>query len=313
MQHNFLFSGQAFKVGQSSTPTSSTPSPAMVVTLTSQFNPKTGDMFHCVKDDSAPSSSVHEATCQPSTTFGELIVPEIPGFRGNWPKGFPNFFSGQPTCSFQSGCSDRVSFQSPRVSGEGSGDSHPPSTSKVDPPQPSRATTPPSPLSKAPSSTQASSEGLGKFPWFATCKAVFPETPKNTVAATSLTFGPLPSISSKATSTAATSGGAGVMPLPLASIPSMASLLELVREFGQIQTKLRSPSLKGLQDVEKALTKLHQAQQLSKVQYESFLNFFDNLRALRDQHQQVERGSNRLKCYEEKHINKLTKISRMSK
>ncbi|KAB2604721.1 hypothetical protein D8674_040673 [Pyrus ussuriensis x Pyrus communis] len=40
---------------------------------------------------------------------------------------------------------------------------------------------------------------------------------------------------------AAASGGAGVMPLLLASLPAMASLPELVREFGQIRIKLRSP------------------------------------------------------------------------
>ncbi|KAB2597484.1 hypothetical protein D8674_000404 [Pyrus ussuriensis x Pyrus communis] len=74
--------------------------------------------------------------------------------------------------------------------------------------------------------------------------------------------------------------GARVMPLPLAFILTMTSLPELVREFGQIKTKLRgfnewmqrdfiaSFSLKALQEVKKALTKLYKAQQMSKVQYE---------------------------------------------
>ncbi|KAM1486180.1 hypothetical protein ACFX2I_000411 [Malus domestica] len=85
-------------------------------------------------------------------------------------------------------------------------------------------------------------------------------------------------------STAATFRGARVMPSPLASIPATASLPELVREFGQIKTKLRSPrcpfepqvlhrgfkewmqrdftasfSLKALQEAEKTLTELYKA------------------------------------------------------
>lgn len=84
------------------------------------------------------------------------------------------------------------------------------------------------------------------------------------------------------------------MPHHLASISTTTSLLELIKEFGQIRTKLKSPkhssepqhllqdqgrlfrewmqmdfsasfSLKGFQDVERALTDLYQAQQMTKV------------------------------------------------
>lgn len=64
---------------------------------------------------------------------------------------------------------------------------------------------------------------------------------------------------------------------------------------------IASFSLKALQDVEKALNELYKAQQISKVHYESFLFFFENLKALNDQHQWAERQSNRIKCYKEKH------------
>ncbi|KAB2594999.1 hypothetical protein D8674_030449 [Pyrus ussuriensis x Pyrus communis] len=85
---------------------------------------------------------------------------------------------------------------------------------------------------------------------------------------------------------AAASGGVGVIPSPLASLPAVGSLHELVREFRQNRTKLRSPRhlsepqhfqdqhrifrewmqkdfsaffrLKVLQDAEKALTELYQ-------------------------------------------------------
>ncbi|KAB2612494.1 hypothetical protein D8674_034810 [Pyrus ussuriensis x Pyrus communis] len=107
------------------------------------------------------------------------------------------------------------------------------------------------------------------------------------------------------------------------------SLSQLVKKFGQIETKLQSPSpsfespllqnvrqifkdwmkrdfnasfsLKILHDAEKALTELYNAQLLSKAQYESFLSFFENLQALRDQYQKAERAFNRVKCFQEKH------------
>ncbi|KAM2843641.1 hypothetical protein COP1_026331 [Malus domestica] len=40
---------------------------------------------------------------------------------------------------------------------------------------------------------------------------------------------------------------------------------------------------------------------MSKAQFDSFLNFFENLWAMRDQHQRAERASNKVKCYKEKH------------
>ncbi|KAM1409052.1 hypothetical protein ACFX2I_009493 [Malus domestica] len=126
--------------------------------------------------------------------------------------------------------------------------------------------------------------------------------PRKVATATS-TSESLPSISTEADSTVAASGRAAVILPPLASIPAMASLPELVREFGQIKTRLRSPmslfepqnlqdqhrvfnewmqrdftaffSLKALQEAENALTKLYKAQQMSKWQYESFISFFE--------------------------------------
>ncbi|KAM2710343.1 hypothetical protein EV2_047918 [Malus domestica] len=108
-----------------------------------------------------------------------------------------------------------------------------------------------------------------------------------------------------------------MIPPPLASLPTTTYLPKLVREFEQIRTKLRSPmrpfelqhlqdqrrvftewmqrnvstsfNLKAFQDAKRALTDLCQAQQMTKVQYESFISFFENLRALRDQHLEVER------------------------
>ncbi|CAN6587049.1 unnamed protein product [Malus baccata var. baccata] len=116
-------------------------------------------------------------------------------------------------------------------------------------------------------------------------------------------------------------------------------LPELVREFRQIMTKLRSTrspsepqhlqdqrkifrewmqrdfsaffSLKAFQDAEIALTKLYQAQQMTKVQYESFVSFFENLRALRDQHLKAERQANRVRCYKEKQTRTSTTLQQL--
>ncbi|KAM2774406.1 hypothetical protein COP1_019302 [Malus domestica] len=60
-------------------------------------------------------------------------------------------------------------------------------------------------------------------------------------------------------------------------------------------------SLKAHQEAKKALSELYKAQQMSKVQYESFLSFFENLKALRDQHLLAERQANRVKFYKKKH------------
>ena len=57
-----------------------------------------------------------------------------------------------------------------------------------------------------------------------------------------------------------------------------------------------------LYDTKKALTELYKAQLLSKAQYESFMSFFENFWALRDQHHKAERASNRVKCFHEKYV-----------
>lgn len=41
-------------------------------------------------------------------------------------------------------------------------------------------------------------------------------------------------------------------------------------------------SLKAIQGVERALMDLYKAYEMSKVKYESFISFLENLRALRD-------------------------------
>ncbi|TQD71999.1 hypothetical protein C1H46_042468 [Malus baccata] len=190
------------------------------------------------------------------------------------------------------------------VSNEGSGDSLPLSASKVDPPQPSKATTPPPHISKVPSSTRASGDILSKSHPPVDGKAIFLRPSK----ASEVTWIPIPR--PKKTVVFATS---------TSRLPSSISSEDA---FGGVGTKLRSLrcpfepqdlqdqrqtfsawvqrdfnaffSLKGLQDAEKALNELYKAQQVLNVWYEFFLNFFENLWALKDQHQWADRGSNRV-------------------
>ncbi|KAB2615436.1 TMV resistance protein N-like [Pyrus ussuriensis x Pyrus communis] len=194
--------------------------------------------------------------------------------------------------------------------------------------------TPPPPSSKAPSSTQ----GSGESP---PCLILKRDLPRPSFVS-GVTEIPIPRLEKKRAKIFATTTSIptpeikaapsvmveGVRDVPPAS--SISSLLNLVKKIGQIKTKLRSPSSssespllqnarqifkdwvkrdftasfspKTLYDAEKALIELFKAQLLSKAQYKSFLNFFENLWALRDQHHKAERASNRVKCFQEKHV-----------
>ncbi|KAB2615169.1 S2-RNase [Pyrus ussuriensis x Pyrus communis] len=127
-------------------------------------------------------SPMHEAAKEPSKTFGEPIVLEIPVV------------------------SEVTSLRAPLAV--------------------SRASQPSSPKTAA--TIEAS--GVTGIP--------IPRSKKTntTIAHAFSTSGPPSPLPSEAASR-----GVGVMPLPLAFIPAIASLLDLVREFGQIPIRLRSP------------------------------------------------------------------------
>ncbi|XP_050122548.1 uncharacterized protein LOC126600070 isoform X3 [Malus sylvestris] len=204
----------------------------------------------------------------------------------------------------------------------------------------SRPATTPHPPPKAQCPSQATSEGSGwsHRPSRATeVSGISIPWPQRVAAAES--FHPAPAEVTHVDPAAPAFDYAGMTPSPLASLPATTSLPELVREFGQIMTKLRSTrrpsepqhlqdqrrifrewmqrdfsaffSLKALQDAEIALTKLYQAQQMTKVQYESFVSFFENLRALRDQHVKAERQANMVRCYKEKHTRTSTTLQQL--
>ncbi|XP_009353190.2 uncharacterized protein LOC103944450 [Pyrus x bretschneideri] len=203
--------------------------------------------------------------------------------------------------------------------------------------RPAAATYPP-PKAQGPS--QATSEGLGKSPRLPQASGVIGiPIPWPLKVAAAESFPVIHADVAHAAPATPAFDGPGVMPSPLASLSATTSLPELVKEFGQIVTKLRSTrrpyepqhlqdqrrifrewmqrdfsaffSLKALQDAEIALTKLYQAHQMTKVQYESFISFFENLRALRDQHLKAERQANRVRCYKEKHTRTSTTLQQL--
>ncbi|KAM2622958.1 hypothetical protein TB2_027524 [Malus domestica] len=70
-------------------------------------------------------------------------------------------------------------------------------------------------------------------------------------------------------------------------------------------------SLKALCDLEKVITEFFNTGRLSKPQYNSFLSFFENLRALREQYQRADRQANRAKCFIEKESSSSTQVNRL--
>ncbi|KAB2625669.1 hypothetical protein D8674_017329 [Pyrus ussuriensis x Pyrus communis] len=117
-----------------------------------------------------------------------------------------------------------------------------------------------------------------------------------------------PSVPAEVANIAAASSGTSVMPHPVASRPAMASLPKLRMDANGFFYPF---SLKALQDAEKAFTELYQAQQMTKVHYESFISFYENRRDLRDRHLKVERQANKVRCYKGKHIRTSTTLQQL--
>ncbi|KAM1636509.1 hypothetical protein ACFX14_014457 [Malus domestica] len=121
---------------------------------------------------------------------------------------------------------------------------------------------------------------------------------------------------------------AAVHDSPSFTPPRPAKLPRLFEALGRLETRLKSSrqssatpisseqkrvlhewarkdftssfSLRALCDLEKIITESFKTGRLSKSQHDSFLSFFENLRALREQYQRADRQANRAKCFMEK-------------
>ncbi|KAB2595164.1 hypothetical protein D8674_030614 [Pyrus ussuriensis x Pyrus communis] len=146
-----------------------------------------------------------------------------------------------------------------------------------------------------PKAHQALPQGLGKSPQPAVSKVALARPPKDfgvteipipkpkKVAATEA----YPSISFEAAITIPASGGAGVMPLHLASIPITTSLPELVREFRQIRTKLRALGDQHLRP-ERTSTSLQQLVEEGSEMEDMIMVLYQKIKEVKRVNQKVE-------------------------
>ncbi|KAM2960050.1 hypothetical protein FF1_029793 [Malus domestica] len=139
----------------------------------------------------------------------------------------------------------------------------------------------------------------------------------------------------------------GIPPLEKAAVqdpppfvsPNPAKMPKLFEALGRLETRLKSLkhssatpisseqqrilqewakkdftasfSLKALCDFEKIITESFKAGRLSKPQHDSFLSFFENLRAIREQYQRADRQANRAKCFMEKESSTSAQVDRL--
>ncbi|KAM1567213.1 hypothetical protein ACFXTH_046356 [Malus domestica] len=132
---------------------------------------------------------------------------------------------------------------------------------------------------------------------------------------------------------------AAVQDPPPSASPNPAKMPRLFEALGRLETRLKSSkhssttpisseqqrvlqewakkdftasfNLKALCDFEKIITESFKAGRLSKPQHDSFLSFFENLRALREQYQRADRQANRAKCFMEKESSTSAQVDRL--
>ncbi|KAM1421467.1 hypothetical protein ACFX2I_003724 [Malus domestica] len=297
----------------------------------SQFDPSTGVMLHFVDEDINLPSSIQPPSV---ATCDEPIVPEIP-------------VTSEATILQVFACpivtlDEPPSFPQGRTQGIGEGSSvvfSSPVSGRESSSQPGICTFP----CEAPGLIQQVLEEASPFHLVRKSKLPWPHL---TIGIAAISH---PGIEKAGETKTAPSVGTtsleetGVQnPSPASPFSKTAKLPELFEEFGQLETRLKSSkhsspsgfpeqqrvfqewarrdfsasfSLKALCDLEKVTNELFKAGQLSKTQHDSFLSFFENLRALRDQHKRAERQANRLKalCDLEKVTNELFKAGQLSK
>ncbi|KAM1307466.1 hypothetical protein ACFX2H_009713 [Malus domestica] len=307
---------------------SMTSSTALDATPSSQFDPSTGVILHFVDEDDPLPSSVYEPSPSLVVLDKEPVVPEIPvASDAAISQAFARPIVDEPSFPPQDQTQD---------AGTGSGAALSPSAGGEEPsPQPrvstfsgetlglsqqaSKETSPPllARKSKRPH-PHSSSGGIGTSPFGV-------EQTKQAEIAPSIGI-----VSSEGTITPD--------PPPFPS-SDPAKLPKLFEALGRLETRLKSStqpsatsmsseqqqifqewakkeftasfSLKALCDLEKVITEFFKTGRLSKPQHDSFLSFFENLRAMREQYQRADRQANRAKCFMEKESNSSTQVNRL--
>ncbi|TQE05927.1 hypothetical protein C1H46_008451 [Malus baccata] len=71
-------------IGQDSTPKSSIPPPVLMVTLTSQFNPSTGEILHFVEDNNNSGPGEGSGNSPPPLVSKTVLLQPHLAYRGTW-------------------------------------------------------------------------------------------------------------------------------------------------------------------------------------------------------------------------------------
>ncbi|XP_050142197.1 uncharacterized protein LOC126618149 [Malus sylvestris] len=294
-------------------------STALDATPSSQFDPSTGVMLHFVDEDSNLPSPIYEPPPPLVVSDNEPIVPEIPVASEvaiSWVSVCPTVDIDEPPSPPQyqtqgtgTGSGAALSSlaggkESSRQQGISTLPSETPGLSQQVP----KETSPPHLVRKSKRSRLHLSSGGTEIPSSGIEKI------RQTEIAPPVGITPL-------------EGAAVQDPPPFAS-PNPAKLPRLFEALGRLETRLRSSrqtsatsssseqqhvfqewarkdftalfSLKALCDLEKVTTESFKTGRLSKPQHDSFLSFFENLRALREQYQRADRQANRARCFMEK-------------
>ncbi|KAM2917187.1 hypothetical protein FF1_046022 [Malus domestica] len=303
------------------------PQPALDATPSSQFDPSTGIILHFVDEDDTLPSSGYEPLSSSVALDKEPIVPEIPvASNTTISQALTRQLVNEPPSP----------QDQPQDVGTGSGTT-----------LPSVAGGEKSSLRQGVSAFSRETSGLSQraspketsLPPMARNPRCFQPPSSSGDVDTSLSRDELIEQTEIARSIGIISPEETVMPDPSPSSSDPAKLPKLFEALGRLETRLKSSkqastksmsseqqqifqtwakkeftasfSLKALCDLERVITEFFKNDRLSKPQYDSFLSFFENLRALREQHQRADRLANRAKCFIERESSSSTRVSRL--
>ncbi|XP_050141119.1 uncharacterized protein LOC126617104 [Malus sylvestris] len=304
------------------------PQPTLDATPSSQFDPSTGIILHFVDEDDTLPSSGYEPLPPSVVLDKEPIVPEIPvALDTTISQMLTRQTVDEPPSSPQN---------QPQDVGTGSGTTFPSVAGgeKSSPRQGVSAFSGETPgLSQRASPKETSPPPMARNP------RCFQPPSSSGYVDTSLSRDEPIEQTEIAPSIGIISPEETVMPDPSPSFFDPAKLPKLFEALGRLETRLKSSkqastksmsseqqqifqtwakkeftasfSLKALCDLERVITEFLKNDRLSKPQYDSFLSFFENLRAFREQHQRADRLANRAKCFIERESSSSTQVSRL--
>nr|XP_028964104.1 uncharacterized protein LOC114826993 isoform X2 [Malus domestica] len=307
---------------------SMTSSTALDATPSSQFDPSTGVMLHFVDEDSNLPSPVYEPPPTIVVSDNEPIVPEIPVASE---VAISRVFACPTVDKPLSPLQDQT-----QGTGTGSGAAHhSPAGGEEFSRQPGISPLP----GETPGLSQQAPRETSLPHLVCKSKCSHPHSSSGGTV--------IPPSGIEQIGQAEIAPSMGIPPLEKAAVqdpppsasPNPAKMPRLFEALGRLETRLKSSkhssttpisseqqrvlqewakkdftasfNLKALCDFEKIITESFKAGRLSKPQHDSFLSFFENLRALREQYQRADRQANRAKCFMEKESSTSAQVDRL--